>query len=172
MNSQVIFPPLLTTNKPSQALIWAWDGFYDERLSSCTVLGDKTLAIDSLWNFLHMEVFLSIVLLMTGLTVPDPIGIPLKFLGNRCVFDIGRDKFTVSTVMAGFTVEFTVHLTCNRVIHNGISIKCIGVFLMFGIMTIATFWFLHTRPVGQFAGKLSFYSYPRGSQYMSYRLFP
>lgn len=78
-----------------------------------------------------MEGGLIHALLMTGLTVPDPISVSLEFLGNRCVFDIGRDKFGVSTVMAGFTVEFTVHGIINSVIHNGISIKSIGVFLMF-----------------------------------------
>ncbi|HBP64094.1 MAG TPA: hypothetical protein DD730_07450, partial [Desulfosporosinus sp.] len=50
--------------------------------------------------------------------------------------------YAVSTVMAGFTVEFSVHVAFNLVIHNGISVKGIGVLLMIGIMTIATFWFL------------------------------
>jgi len=52
-----------------------------------------------------MEIGLSKVLLMTDLTVPDPIRISLEFLGNSRVCAIGRDKFAVSTVMAAFTVN-------------------------------------------------------------------
>jgi len=41
---------------------------------------------------------------MADLTVPNPVIIPLEFLRNGCIFNIGRDEFAMCTVMASFTI--------------------------------------------------------------------
>lgn len=85
-----------------------------------------------------MEVLLSVVLLMADFAVPNPIIITLEFLWNSWVCGVSAGEFPVSAVMAGFTIEFTVHITCDRIVHNRIPVKGVAVFLVFGIMATTT----------------------------------